>query len=125
MSISSVPGRIDAGQSSNGTVPDSFEDGIRRDISAFMVSMMFIIGLALTVLPGSVRAEESASHVTAVAVARAQIVTGVRISREDVAIDHETQPSSRSRAIRLPKPRERPCPEPDTPPCRLIVVDMP
>jgi hypothetical protein len=83
--------------------------------------MSFTILLALVAFPASVRAEDAVSHVTAVAVARAQIVSGVRISREQVALDQDTA----VRKTRLPKPRERPCPEADEHPCRLIVVDMP
>lgn len=86
-----------------------------------MVSMMFTIFAALVLLPGSARTESTAPRVTAVATANARIVSGVRISREQVIGDNDTP----SRATRLPKPRERPCPETDTPPCRLIVVDMP
>ena len=86
-----------------------------------MVKMSFTILIALVALPGSGRPETAAPRVTAVGVARARIVSGVRISREHVIVDADTP----MRATRLPKPRERPCPDADTQPCRLIVVDMP
>lgn len=86
-----------------------------------MVSMMFTILSALVILPGSGRTETTTPRVTAVVTARAQIVSGVRLSRERVIVDTDTP----SRTTRLPKPRERPCPDADAPPCRMIVVDMP
>lgn len=86
-----------------------------------MVSMIFTILAALVLLPGSGRAQMEVPRVTAVVTARAQIMSGVRISREQVIVADDTP----SRATRLPKPRERPCLATDVPPCRLIVVDMP
>jgi hypothetical protein len=86
-----------------------------------MVSIMFTIILASILVSDNAHSEEDSTRITAVAVARAQIVSGVRLSREQVAVDDETPP----RVTRLPKPRERPCPEPSEQPCRLIVVDMP
>ncbi len=86
-----------------------------------MVSMMFTILVALVVLPHSGRTESTASHVTAVVTARARIVSGVRMTRDHVIVENDTP----SRTTRLPKPRERPCPEADSDLCRLIVVDMP
>lgn len=86
-----------------------------------MVTMLFTILVAFALFPGSGRAETVAPRVTAVVTAQARIVSGVRIANERVIIDSDTA----SRTTRLPKPRERPCPDPDTHPCRLIVVDMP
>jgi hypothetical protein len=85
-----------------------------------MVIMLFTMILA-GALVGSVRADERNPRATAVAVARAEIVSGVRITREMTIPDDER----RVRNNRLPKPRERPCPESDDHPCRLFVVDMP
>ena len=86
-----------------------------------MVSMMFTILAMLVLLPDAGRTESSMPRVTAEVLARARIVAGVRIAREQVIVDSDTP----SRATRLPKPRERPCPDTDAHPCRLIVVDMP
>jgi hypothetical protein len=83
--------------------------------------MWFTMFVAFIAAPGSIRAEQATPRVTAVAVARAQIVSGVRISREQIDVDQDTA----TRKTRLPKPRERPCPEAHEHPCRLIVVDMP
>lgn len=113
--------RIAAGQSPNETSV-AFQNGsATQKTSALIVSMSFTIIVAAALLPGSVRAQDAVPHVTAVAVARAQVVSGVRISREQMELDQE----SAARKTRLPKPRERPCPETDEHPCRLIVVDMP
>lgn len=113
--------RIAAGQSPNETGTRRKRAGKAPQSGAFMVSVMFTIILATILAGDAARSEEGSTRVTAVAVARAQIVSGVRLSREQVAVDDETP----SRVTRLPKPRERPCPEPSEPPCRLIVVDMP
>lgn len=113
--------RIAAGQSPNDTSRARFKGSISRKFRAFMVTMSFTVILALALLPETVGADNAAPHVTAVAVARATIVSGVRISREQLALDED----SSSRNPRLPKPRERPCPEADERPCREIVVDMP
>lgn len=121
MSTLFSPRRITVGQSPNDTESARFKGSISRKRRAFMVSMSFIIILALAVLPATARADDAAPHVTAVAVARARIVSGVRISHEQLALDQDV----RSRNMRLPKPRERACPEADEHPCRLIVVDMP
>lgn len=86
-----------------------------------MVSMTLITLAALVLVPGSARSDPAVPRATAVVVARAQIVAGVRISSDQI----EKDKGELSRATRLPKPRERPCPDTDTPPCRLIVVDMP
>lgn len=113
--------RIAAGQSPNET-DVAFQNGSAAPrTSAFMVSMSLTIIFAAALLAGTVRAEDSVPHVAAVAVARAQIVSGVRISREQVELDQDTA----ARKTRLPKPRERPCPEADEHPCQLFVVDMP
>jgi hypothetical protein len=86
-----------------------------------MVSMLVTMIMA-GALVGSVRADEVNPRATAVAVARAEIVSGVRITREMLMRpDDET----RSRSNRLPKPRERPCPDNEERPCRMVVVDIP
>ena len=113
--------RIVKGQSPNDTPKACKGYGIARRTGAFMVSMSLAIIIALIVTGELARANDGAAHVTAVAVARAQIMSGIRIDHEHLLADNE-QPS---RNTRLPKPRERPCPEADTHPCRLIVVDMP
>lgn len=108
-------------QSPNDTRHAHKTCSIARRNGVFMLSMAFIIILALIVAGGPVRADDSASHVTAVAVAKAQIVSGIRITRDHLQTDIEMP----TRNARLPKPRERPCPEVDEHPCRLFVVDMP
>ena len=113
--------RIVKGQSPNDTPKACKGYGIARRTGAFMVSMSLAIIIALIVAGGPVRANDGAAHVTAVAVAKAQIISGIRIDRDYLQADNERS----SRNTRLPKPRERPCPEADTHPCRLIVVDMP
>ena len=113
--------RIVKGQSPNDTAKARKGYGIARRTGAFMVSMSLAIIIALIVTGQPVRANDDAGHVTAVAVAKAQIMSGIRIDRDHLLADNE-QPSRNSR---LPKPRERPCPEADPHPCRLIVVDMP
>jgi hypothetical protein len=86
-----------------------------------MVTMLVTMIMA-GALVGSVRADEMNPRATAVAVARAEIVSGVRIMREEMMRpDDET----RSRTNRLPKPRERPCPDSEEQACRMIVVDIP
>jgi hypothetical protein len=85
-----------------------------------MVIMLFTMILAGAFV-GSVRADESNPRVAAVAVSRAEIVSGVRITREMLFADDE----QRSRNNRLPKPRERPCPDSNEHPCRMVVVDLP
>ena len=92
-----------------------------RRLRAFMVSMKFTIIVGLAMIPNPMRADDATPNVTAVAVAKAQIMSGIRIDRDYLQADNERS----SRGNRLPKPRERPCPEADTHPCRLIVVDMP
>jgi hypothetical protein len=85
-----------------------------------MVSMLVTM-IMVGALVGSVRADEVNPRATAVAVARAEIVSGVRITREMLIPDDET----RSRNNRLPKPRERPCPDGEEHGCRMVVVDIP
>lgn len=83
---------------------------------------MMITMIMAGALVGRVRAEEQRPRVTAVAVARAEIVSGIRITRDMIIPDNDER---RSRNGRLPKPRERPCPDSDENPCRMLVVDMP
>jgi hypothetical protein len=76
--------------------------------------------LASIALAGSVRADSPASHATAVVVARAQIMSGIRVGSEP--------PPSGAKRDRSeappPRPREKPCPEQEATPCRMLVVDM-
>lgn len=83
--------------------------------------MTVTIALALALLPGSVRADPASPHVTAVAVARAQILSGVRIEQAPQAAVSKRE----RREAPLPRPRERPCPEREATPCRLMILDMP
>ncbi len=85
-----------------------------------MVTMLFTMIMA-GALVGNGRADEVNPRVAAVAVARAQIVSGVRITREMLIRDDEAP----SRGNRLPKPRERPCPDTHEQPCLMVVVDIP
>jgi hypothetical protein len=77
-----------------------------------------LIALATMLLTGSAGAND-APHVTAVATARATIVAGVRVGPP---VRNERTPEQQPL---VPKPRERPCPENDQTPCRLIVTDLP
>lgn len=115
-----APQRITKGQSPDGTDARAAHAGWWRWHRAFMVTMLVTMFLTAALI-GSVRADEPVARATAELVARAQIVSGVRVMREELFSDHETP----SRRERLPKPRERPCPETDPQPCRMIVVDLP
>lgn len=121
MKMQSHPLRIVVRQSPNETQRCEQATSAFREISAFVVSMTLTVLAAAALLPGTPHAARPEQRATAVVVARVQIVSGVRVSRERLAFDQDAV----SRTIRLPKPRERPCPDTDTPPCRLIVVDMP
>lgn len=78
-----------------------------------------LIALATMLLTGSADANDAQPRITAVAVARATIVAGVRAGPPTVQ-------NPKRAAQQLPvKPRDRPCPEADPAPCRLIVTDMP
>jgi hypothetical protein len=114
------PQRPRQGQSPNGTADDPKHSGGQRRGAAFMVAMLFTMIMA-GALVGNVRADEVNPRVAAVAVARAEIVSGVRITREMLIRDDEAP----SRGNRLPKPRERPCPDTHEQPCRMVVVDIP
>jgi hypothetical protein len=81
--------------------------------------MLVTIFFALVVMPGQVRSDPATPHVTAVAVARAQILSGVRAGPEPQATDKKRENRE------TPRPRERPCPEAEATPCRLMVIDMP
>lgn len=114
------PQRPREGQSPNGTDDEPKHSGGRLRRAAFMVTMMVAMIMAAA-LVGNVRADEVNPRMAAVAVARAEIVSGVRITRE-MLISDSNMPS---RSNRLPKPRERPCPDTDERPCRMVVVDIP
>ena len=73
--------RIVKGQSPNDTAKARKGYGIARRTGAFIVSMSLPIIIALVVAGGPVRANDGAAHVTAVAVARAQIMSGIRIDQ--------------------------------------------
>ena len=121
MHVPPPPARIAVGQSRDDTRPLSTKAGMKSQSSVFMVNMMFAFVMVLALLHQSTRAESAAPRVTAVATTRAQIMAGVRISGEQSDRNDDVP----SRLTRLPKPRERPCPDTDAQPCRLIVVDMP
>lgn len=112
--------RIVRGQSLNDTISVLAKAGAQRLARRIMINMLLTIFM-LTALTGPSRANEAAPHVTAVAVARAQIMSGVRIAQQLDSADAEP----RNRKTRPPKPRERPCPEANIKPCRLFVTDMP
>ena len=84
-----------------------------------MLAMLLTTVLALAVLPGSIRAEDRTAHVTAVAVAHARIVEGVRVSPDRIATD-----TKRSSPVTPAKLRAAPCPEVVDPRCKLLVLDM-
>ncbi len=82
--------------------------------------MLVTIALALIVIPGQMRADPVTPHVVAIAQARAQILSSVRVGPAP-------QPENSKRDTRdkqAPRPRERPCPEQEATPCRLLVIDM-
>lgn len=114
------PQRPHKGQSPNGTEDEPKHRGGRTRRGAFIVAMIVTIVMAAA-LAGNVRADEASPRVTAVAVARAEIMSGARITREMLISDSDMP----SRGNRLPKPRERPCPDTDERPCRMVVVDIP
>ena len=82
-----------------------------------MLLSIFILG----VLNGPSHANDVAPRAVAVAVARAEIISGVRISQEIELADADP----RTRKSRPRRPRERPCPETNIASCRLFVTDMP
>jgi hypothetical protein len=81
--------------------------------------MLVTIFFALVVMPGQVRSDPATPHVTTVAVARAQILSGVRAGPVPQTTDKKREDRE------TPRPRERPCPEAEATPCRLMVIDMP
>lgn len=112
--------RVATAQSRHETVVGRTRAGRAARRRAIILTVSVII-VSVAVLIASVRADEASPRVTAVATARAQIMSGVRIgSDQPVRDDHAP-----SRTMRQPRPRERPCPETDDHHCRLIVVDMP
>ncbi len=82
--------------------------------------MLVTILLALIVTPGQVRSDPVTPHVTAVAVARAQILSSVRAG----PAQQTTETKRETRDTQARRPRERPCPEQEATPCRLLVIDM-
>jgi hypothetical protein len=86
-----------------------------------IVVSMWLTIFVLTTLTGPLHANEAAPRAVAVAVARAQIISGVRIAQDRALADSEP----RHRKSRSPKPRERPCPDANITPCQLFVTDMP
>jgi hypothetical protein len=82
---------------------------------------MLTMLIALTLFARPVRADGAIPHVATVAVARAQIISGVRVEQVPERINRERQ----VRETPLPRPRERPCPEREATPCRLMIIDMP
>lgn len=78
-----------------------------------------LLALATMLLTGSVWADDGAARIAAVATTRATIIAGVRIAQPDRRLD------AMPLEIGAAPPRERPCPERDRTPCRLIVTDIP
>ncbi len=111
--------RIVEGQSLNGPYSGAKRHGAPRRAGRKMVYMAStsLLAVATLILSGSVRANDDAPHVAAVAVARAQILSGVRIAQDGRPAEPQTPTA--------PKPRERPCPDDADTRCRMIVVDMP
>ncbi len=85
------------------------------------VYMSLTLLLALLVVPSSTRANQDGPHVVAVVTARAQVLSGVRVGD---ALPSAVAPSHERRKAVERKPRERPCPEREAVPCRLMVVDI-
>jgi hypothetical protein len=92
---------------------------LRRRAIIITMASTSLIALAATVLSGSAGANDAASHVVAVATARATIVAGARVGSNHDLDDHREPPQPADT-----KPRERPCPENAQTPCRLIVTDL-
>jgi hypothetical protein len=112
--------RIVGGQSLFDTVRLRARDGRSVTLRGTMVKMLLTI-LLLSAPTRPSRANDAVPHAVAVAVARAEIMSGVRIEQQVAPVDAEP----RDRKTRLPKPRERPCPDVGKTPCRLFVTDMP
>ena len=112
--------RPSKGQSPKETSAAQSHAGRSKWRGAIMVIMLLTVFIAGALI-GSVHAHEASPRATAVAVARAEIMSGVRITREMMMPEAEKP----SRTNRMPKPRERPCPDHDAYPCRMIVIDLP
>jgi hypothetical protein len=82
--------------------------------------MLVTIVSALILLPQQVRSDPATPHVTAVVVARATILEAVRAGPAPLATDGKPEERHGPRK----RPRQRPCPEAETTPCRLMVIDM-
>ena len=82
--------------------------------------MLVTIIAALIHLPQQVRSDPATPHVTAVVVARAKILEGVRAGPAALTTEPRAADEERPR----PRPRQRPCPEVEATPCRLMVIDM-
>jgi hypothetical protein len=121
MANAEPPGRIVGGQSLNDTANSADADSAGMTMRVIMVSMMLTMLAVLAVIGGSVRADDTVPHNAAVAVARAEIISGLRVGPPLQPAD----PKREARETPLPKPRERPCPEREGTPCRLMIVDMP
>jgi len=88
----------------------------RGSATVFSVAAMGPISL---IALATASATDSPPRATVVVAARATIVSGVRIAQDGQRSATDAEP------LRLPRPRERPCPEPAQAQCRLIVTDLP
>ena len=120
MLVNKMPFRPEQGRSLISTGVNAQTAGNLAAFLRKMLAMLLTTVLALAVLPGSIRAEDSTPHVTAVAVAHAHIVAGVRVSPDRIAATD----SKRSSPVTLAKLRAAPCPEVADPRCKLLVLDM-
>lgn len=112
--------RFVQGQSPDETAFCHVVHGVIRADRGIMVSMRFIISSALVALSAPAVAQERGPHAVVV-VARAQIISGVRISPAQYPDNGSPQERQNGR----PLARERSCPENEQGPCRLLIVDMP
>lgn len=119
MARSHIPSRPPRALSHSGTARTPNRSGGSSVVRGIMVNMSIPIVLALFMIPDGVGARGAGPRLSAVAVARAQVVSGVRNLQEA----NEARPARRTDPT--PRPRERPCPEAARTPCRLFVTDLP
>lgn len=91
------------------TPPSALSIGV---MTSRLVPILVALGLT-----ASAHADAVDGRSIAIAVARAQIVSGVRIGQDRAPSEERSDGETRL--------RERPCPERDQAPCRLLVVDIP
>ena len=112
--------RFVEGQSPDETLFYLVVHGVLPADRGIMVTMRLIMSFTLVALTAPAVAQERGPHAVVV-VARAQIISGVRIS----PAQYPDNGSPHERQNGRPLARERSCPENEQGPCRLLIVDMP